>query len=298
VSAGISQRRPEGLSVPDRSRGGPGRPRSLEAPARTAGFTLVELLVALVIASGLLGAIYQVLVTNQRISALQGEQVLSQQTVRAGLDLLAQELREVSASGGDLLTLEGTRVGFRAVRAFGMACEVVYSAPPALTVALLGRAFAAGDNVFLFAEGDRDRADDDEWFAVDVQAVTADAVCGTDAVPAQALLLSGPSTLSEVERIRRGAPIRAWEEVEYGLQTIQGAAYLVRVQDGTTARLVGPLDPDTGLELTYLDASGAETGTPTDVTRIRITIRSLSDLRRDSGDRLSDALATTVFLRN
>jgi prepilin-type N-terminal cleavage/methylation domain-containing protein len=269
-------------------------------PSRShkAGFTLVELLVSMLVATILMASIYQVLATNQRVSLVQSEQLIGHQTVRAGLDILSQELREVAAQGGDLVSIESSSVEFRALRAFGLACQVVPNTPPTLSVAPLGRPFEAGDSVYVFAEGNPGRADDDGWFAVAVQSAAGSASCGTDGVPAQTLVLTGPGNPLDVARIRTGAPIRAWQRVEYGLEVDGGESYLIRTQEGTSARLVGPLEPGVGLEFEYLDAAGNVTVVGTEVTRIRITLRTLSEVRTEQGRQVADALTTTVFLRN
>jgi len=270
----------------------------MKVSADRRGFTLTELIVAAVIGMALMGAIYQVLVTNQRVSVIQREQVLSQQTVRAGLDLLAQELREVSASEGDLLTMEANRVVFRAQRAYGLTCAITYSVPPVLTVATQGRTFAAGDQVFVFADGDPSIATDDQWYSVGVQSVTNGATCGTEALPAQQLTLTGPATLVAVNRLRRGAMVRAWEQVAYQIANIGGESYLVRVQGLNSARLVGPLAGSAGVRFEYLNSAGVATNVPASVARIRITLRTTSGATRDSGGYVGDSLSTSVFLRN
>jgi len=280
-------------------RSGPGRPRARGfGPIGARGFTLVELLISIVVSTILLGAIYQVLATNQRVSAVQGEQILSQQTVRAGMEVLSQELREVAARDGDLLTLETSRVAFRAPRAFGLACEVIPNTPPTLRVAPIGRPFEAGDSVYVFADGNPSRADDDVWFGVAIQSVSAGTPCGADGVPAQSIVLTGPGNSLDVARIRMGAPVRSWEVVEYGLEVIGGESYLTRVQGGTSARLVGPLEPGTGLAFEYLDQGGNPTTVAGSVTRVRVTLRTVSGARTEQGRQVADTLTTLVFLRN
>jgi hypothetical protein len=258
----------------------------------------VELLVAVVLGALILGSIYQVLVTNQRISAVQREQVLGQQTVRAGLDVLARELRELSAGAGDLVAMEADRVEFRASRAFGLACEVVNSTPPVLTVAIEGNAFQDGDDVFVFGDGNAQIASDDQWFSVTVDAAVAGETCGDDDVLAQELRLSGPLAQADANSIRRGAIVRQWESVEYELRAVDGGVFLVRISGGEAARLVGPLRPDDGLAFEYLDEDGNATAVAANVARIRITLRTFSAVRTEQGRVVADSLTTSVFLRN
>jgi len=273
------------------------RSASSASRSRRSGFTIIELIVAMMIGTVLIGAIYQVLLTNQRVATVQREQVLGQQTVRAGIDLLAQEIREISAAGGDLVTLNASSVGFRALRAFGVACNVVNSVPPVLRVANEGRAFVVGDSVFVFADGNPLIAADDQWFMAAVTSVTNGLTCGTDAVNAQSLSLSAPGTQANSNLIQMGAIVRGWQGAQYSLATVGGIVYLVRQQGGETARLVGPLRGGDGVTFRYLTENGAATNVPANVARIEITLRSLSGLT-DNGVQLVDSLTTSVNLRN
>ncbi len=263
------------------------------------GFSLVELLVAIVIGALLMGAVYQVLVSNQRVSAVQREQVQSQQALRAGLSLLAQELREVSASGGDLLVTDEGRVGFRAFRAYGVVCEVGGVSSRAVTVAHLGRSFRLGESLYVFADGDPGLTVDDEWLISSVSGVQTGHLCGSGdgEIAAEQIILGGLSD-SQFTRVRRGAPVRAWEEVEYGLEEFEDGWHLARALDGSVARLVGPLEAGVGLEFEYLAVDGMTAGDPSDVARVRITLRTASPARDEWGHTVADTLTTAVFLRN
>lgn len=268
--------------------------------AGNAGFTLVETVVAMLIAAILLGATYQVLVTTQRVSTVQTEQILANQTVRAAVDVLAQELRETSIAGGDLTLADADRVEFRALRTFGVACVVD---EPSLRVANFGRRFSTQDRVFVFADGDRSTAVDDTWHpatVVDIPGLSE--FCpGSPPKPAQRLALAGGID-GEWGGVRQGAPVRGFQVVAYHEGEVDGEPYLVRTAEGATVPLVGPLDPDGGLELEYLDADGNVLGTPAtpgNVRRVRITVRAASGARMAPGaDPVGGVLTTTVFVRN
>lgn len=268
-----------------------GRPRSPGGSRR--GFTLVETLVAVVISSVLLISIYQVLVTNQRVSAVQREQVLVQGTLRAGLDILAQEIRETSANGGDVTAAEGGRIAFRALRTFGIACAV---SPPSLTVWTVTRQFRQGEWVYIFADGEPSTGQDDAWLEARVVDLPQSANCSGR--PAQLLVFTSVSGGS-MDDVNPGALVRSYREVEYRTGTFDGDVYLVREQDGTAARIVGPLDGQNGLEFGYLDANGNATTTPSAVRQVTITLRASSEARvTGTADPVDETLSTTVFLRN
>ena len=60
------------------------------------GFTLIEVLIALVIMGIVTGAVYQLLNTSQRLSLAQAEQVSLQSNVRTGSVVVPNELRELN----------------------------------------------------------------------------------------------------------------------------------------------------------------------------------------------------------
>jgi len=259
----------------------------------------VELLVAAVIGTVLMGAVYQVLVSNQRISGVQREQVVAHQTVRAGLDLLAQELREVSASGGDLLVLGGDSVAFRAFRAHGVVCAVAADGATSIRVMPLGRPFADEEQLYVFADDDPETAVDDAWFSSITQSAgTLGAVtCGADNRAAQRIMPGLSAT--QLLRVRPGATVRSWERVRYGMVVRNGESFLMRqVQGQAAAPLVGPLEPGVGLVFDYLDAIGNETAAAAQVARVQITLRTMSEARTEAGQQVRDSLTTSVFLRN
>jgi prepilin-type N-terminal cleavage/methylation domain-containing protein len=68
------------------------------------GITLIELLIALVIGSILLGALYQTFIRQQKTYAIQDQVVDMQQNVRMGIDRMSRELR-MAGYGGKILTV-------------------------------------------------------------------------------------------------------------------------------------------------------------------------------------------------
>ena len=266
-------------------------------PGGTAGFTIVELIVSALIASVLMGAVYQVLVTNQRVSVVQSEQVAGHQTVRAGIDLLTQELREVSAAGGDLLVIEEDRVSFRALRAHGLVCVGGSVTTPVLRAAVMTRSFLAGESLYVFADLDPETAADDAWLETTIQDAEDEQTCGADNHPAQNLTVTGFDA-THWTSIRQGAPLRSWEEIEYTVEAFSGELYLVRVAGGSVARLVGPLRDGDGLRFDYLDEDGDPAATPAEVRIVTLELRTASLATTESGEAIGDSLTTSVQLRN
>lgn len=261
------------------------------------GMTLVELLVAVVVAGAVMAAAYQVLVINQRIYTVQREQIVGHQTIRAGADVLFTELREVSAAEGDLLSMDTRELEFRAMRAFGLVCGVG-TAQSELSVLLQGRGFEPGQTAFVFVDDDPGTTDDDRWAEASIDGVTDDSSACSQGSDIQVLSVLSLS-LSELDGIRTGAPIRSSETYTYGAFQVNDEWYLARRSGGgNPVPLVGPLEGQTGVEFEYLDTDGNPTTTPSQVRRIRTTLRTRSDVLDRLGTPVADSLSVDVFIRN
>src|SRR5438552_15649563 len=80
------------------------------------GFTMVELLVALVLLGLVSAALYRVLVNNQRLYMAQTQRFDLSQNIRAAGSILPAEFRELDAFDGDILAMLATCLLVRAHR--------------------------------------------------------------------------------------------------------------------------------------------------------------------------------------
>lgn len=260
-------------------------------------FTLVELLVVVVLASFIVLGLYQVLITNTRTYAINTAQIQGQQVLRAGLDILFAELREISVGQGDILAMGRDSIRIRTPRAVGLVCNADYGAsPPEVTACRLGTAIEAGDSVFILAANEASTTDDDVWLCRQVESSDTTALCGSKA--AQTLQI--PDLDSTGDTVRVGAPVRAFETYSYGLYEIDGDHYLGRCHPnaGRPDPLVGPLLPDSGLAFRYLDSLGAVTTSRTDVAQIEVILRYRAGVLDNRGQLVSDSLVARVSPRN
>jgi prepilin-type N-terminal cleavage/methylation domain-containing protein len=266
------------------------------------GFTLVELLVVVVLGSFLVLATYQVLVTNTRVYAVNGARAQGQQTLRGGMDILSNELREISTPGGDLLTMNSNSITIRAQRAFGVVCAVNYLATPVeLTAFKLGPAFQAGDSAFIYHDNDPDLSSDDEWHLGTISAVDSTAVCqGSTAQVLTVPFVGTAAAAVDPDSVRVGAPVRGFEVLTYGEYTVDGDSYLGRrtSTDGTVIPLIGPVQPEGGISFRYLDSGGTATNVATEVAQIEVAIRYLSSMTTVRNDPVTDSLVVRVYPRN
>jgi prepilin-type N-terminal cleavage/methylation domain-containing protein len=75
------------------------------------GLTLIELMIALLISSLLLGVLYQIFIGQQKAYAVQEQVVDTQQNVRAAIDQMTQEIR-MAGYRKDILTSLGNINGY------------------------------------------------------------------------------------------------------------------------------------------------------------------------------------------
>ena len=249
----------------------------MNAQSSQRGFTLVELLVVVVLGALLLMVTYQVLSVNTRVYAVNNARVQGQQTLRAGMDVLFGELREISTREGDLLDMNANSLTIRAQRAIGLVCAIDYSASPVeLTTLRLGPAFETGDSVFVFHDNDPDQASDDRWLAGVTSAVDTSATCSGR--PAQTLsvpFVGWAALAATPDSVRVGAPVRGWDVYSYGQRQFEGEWYLARWSGSGSGPdpLVGPLPPVDGVRFRYLDDLGNVTTVDTLVAQIEVTMR-------------------------
>ena len=269
------------------------------------GFTLVELMVAIVIGGLIIAALHQVLQLQSQSVQMQTAQISVQQSNRITLGVLAGEIREVDAAEGDLLMASTDSLRVRVVRKLGFACAVD-SLLLQLNVWEAGTPFETDDSIVVFVDNDTISSIDDGWRTVSV--TDADTLtslttsCGAtefNGETASTRRLTVVDTGS-VAGIRRGAIVRSVHHLTYGLFNIDGEWMVGRREaDGTLTPLIGPLESG-GLSFTYRDTLGAVL-TPTTaaqraaVRRIGITVRGVND---GNANTYTDSLVTQVFLRN
>jgi prepilin-type N-terminal cleavage/methylation domain-containing protein len=273
--------------------------------SRAPGMTLIELLVVAVVGSLILLAIHQTLSIQERGSRHQRGIITAQQSSRMALEVLVSELRELSATGGDLLAASPNELTLRTSRKLGFVCRVT-PGDSQFDVWERGEPFQAGDSLLLFMDGDTTTTADDAWglgVISAAEATGASASCpdwssGGVTLPRRRLTLLNGATLAAVAR---GAPVRSFVRYSYGLYDMDGEWVLGRAADGEVVPLVGPLVAD-GLVLDYIDANGTSLDPVTEealqqVARIHVTVRALAPGAVGSGE-VVNTLESQLFLRN
>jgi prepilin-type N-terminal cleavage/methylation domain-containing protein len=276
------------------------------------GFTLVELITAMVLFAVVSVALYELLVNSQRVYREQTERLSADMSARDAIAVLPGEVRELSATDGDIVALSTTALTYKAMQGLYVQCDTP-SAGPAI---LLERSSFFGlrpldatqDSLLLFAEGDPATRADDAWIHADAVGVSPATCPGGGAGMRVTVGGVAPGALARVRA--PGAPVRSFRVAQVMLyQDGAGDAWLGGRQFqkaagtwATTQPIVGPLSPS-GLALTYFDSAGAPTTAVRRVARIGIAVVGRSPGRvRGAGGAAStyllQDLMTQVTLRN
>ncbi|HKI94773.1 MAG TPA: prepilin-type N-terminal cleavage/methylation domain-containing protein [Gemmatimonadales bacterium] len=281
---------------------------------RSEGFSLIELLVALVIFSIVSTAIYQLLVSNQRLYRAQAAKVDLSQNVRAAVSILPDELRELDAddpAGSDILGMTSNALTYKEMRSLYVLCKNPVFGSTQIVVAknsFYGLSqLSTSDSLLVFAENDSTTRGDNEWLHASVQSISGGSNCpanGLGGTPSYTITL-GNVTASQVAGVYSGAPVRGFHPSQVLLYQDASGAYWLGQRTysagggwATTQPLVGPLT-SSGLQFTYYDASGAITSTATNVARIAITVTGKSDpVTGGANGYLTQNLVAQVTLRN
>ncbi|HXI21820.1 MAG TPA: prepilin-type N-terminal cleavage/methylation domain-containing protein [Gemmatimonadales bacterium] len=274
---------------------------------RHRGFTLVELLVALVVLSLVATGLSKIFLTQQRLTVSQVEQASLQSNVRTGSLVLSNELREIASDtsgASDIVSFSPTALTYRAMRSLGLACQVSETEVRLLATPLYGaRPIQVTDSMLLYVEGDPNVSTDDHWLALDIRGIHS-TTCGASAAIGLSTWID--TTANPLGDILLEAPVRTFEimqlaPVAAGGQTWLGAASLSQGQVLTP--VAGPLTVN-GLGFTYLDSLGNVTATRSRIRSIQIALRGQTDRAVRTASDMSvlapsqDSLVTTITLRN
>ena len=288
------------------------------------GYTIIELLIALVLLSMVSAAIYKVLVNNQRLYLAQTQTIDLNQNMRAAVTILPAEFRELDAADGDIQAMTATSITIRAMRQLAFVCLT----PPlgggigqlTLTVRktpMYGtrQTFNVNDSLLIYWEGNPLTRADDQWLLGQIKTVVAGAVCNQDTLAAvnqgytltlQPQWINNPG-LNVTNAITRGAPVRGFDNVTYSVyqSPTDNNWYLGQTNNsagGGIQPIIGPLIGANGVTFSYYDSVGTVTAAPTSVAQIQILLRArtASPIRDASGVQAFkvDSIVTRVALRN
>jgi hypothetical protein len=276
--------------------------------ARRCGFTLVEVMLSVVMTAAVTGAIYNLLVTTQRLTRIQGERTSLQSSVRAGSLILREELGELSTVEGgtsdqnDVVAFGPDAISYRAMRGIGFICHM----PGATTIRLARGSFSGHrdpqsgrDEALVFVPGNSGAPTKDSWVPVKIVSVATAAPCPGGL---GAGITLGVSPGAPLETAESGSPVRITELMELRLYRSDNQSWLGArsVNTGEAIQpLIGPLTDAQGFQLEYLDGMGAPTADRTRIKSIRVRLRGTTEgggVGRDAA--VEEELITQMTLRN
>lgn len=290
---------------------------------KRAGFSFVELLVALVISSILALVVFQVLLSQGRFNRMFSAREEVQQNMRTGLDLLASDLRAAGPGrpqqGSGIVTAEENALQLRVVRAWGYACgevnnRLVVLFPPEAVGALasiegardsLAHTVGAGGS-WTFLET-RDRTNGNVGDAV--------ALCNNDLLPIPLLVPTiwdrSPVRAYQVPNpaaVAAGQRVYLFDHVNYSVgadpQGRVPGQWLLRGNNDGLHPVAGPLPDAQGLTISYFGRNSDPMPVPLltqlerdSVFRVRVRLETVSS-GRISGQTDTEVDSMDVFLRN
>ena len=269
--------------------------------------TLVELMIYMVLASVVMGAIYSVMITQTRAYADQRQMTDARETVSGAGVLLTSELRQLSPSDGDLYFIAPESLAIRSVQSVAIVCAIDQVLRRFALWNLVGELEdfqKKADSAFIFSAGGAGQSDD-KWEREEIKGFfkAAGPLANCEWTVAQAA-----DTVVQLDKpmpgVVVGAPFRSFRAIQYGTFLDGGNWWLGRKTPGpgeAYEKLTGPIRSPAagGLVFKYYDASGNVTAVPADVRTIEIVIRSQStgQSRQASGlTERTDSLRTKVFL--
>jgi prepilin-type N-terminal cleavage/methylation domain-containing protein len=305
---------------------------TVNRPSRRPGLTLPELLVAILLLAIVGTALTRVIVKQQQFYKDASRTARAKRELRLGATVLPAELRSISSSGGDILTMSESEIVMRAYIGTSIVCAIGgadISVPPRNlarhTLTSYVTLPAIGDTVFVFNENTLKGSQDDQWeqrriIGMDLSNSDCSGPPYTDPLldpPAakgrRRYRLDTPLppevTVGSVVRFTRPVKYRIYQEASgawyLGLEEYSGGSW------GASSPLAGPYrqyasgdNGGSGLQFRYYDSLGVRINSMTnqkDVARVDVFLRTYageSAITERKGADLKDSVLMRVAIRN
>ncbi len=287
-------------------------------PMTRRGFTLVEILIAMMLTTIVTGAVYRTIVESRRLQRTLYSRMDTAQSARTTALFLGTALRELDAFQGDLIARTDTSVRFRAARWTGITCTNAVTSGGNLVIGIRNTQLwgaqlptAGQDSIFLYLEVDPATRNDDRWVIGIVSAVAAGTCADLSASTAVTFSIraddGGNAAVTAANGFRRGGPMRGFQHEEVTMVPSGGMTWVGRrtmASNGTWSAfepVVGPIMAGTGLNFALFDSLNVATTSVTNAASLQLTVRSLSrevGWRNGTNARHVDSIVTRIAMRN
>lgn len=268
------------------------------------GFTIVELLISMMLGLLVLGAVYQLMITQSAGYAKQRELADVRETARSATTLLSWDLRHAAAGGSGIVAMTPNSITLRSIRGVGVICAKHPTLPRYALWRTAGKIESAAEDSALILQLGRDRWQRANVTSVGTPAAMGITACAWPGAPAPDVVIQlAVNSKSDTINIKVGAPFRAYRRIEYSQYPVDGRWWLGRKVGAAASyeQLTGPLLPATGLSFTYFDTLGAVTAIPAAVGTVAFSLNaeSYKKVRTSTGlfAYQRDSLNTKVLLR-
>jgi prepilin-type N-terminal cleavage/methylation domain-containing protein len=300
---------------------------------RRRGLTLPELLIAIVMLAIVGGGITKVMVKQQQYYKDASKTAGSKRELRLGASVMPSELRSISSSGGDILTMTEGEMKMRAYIGSSVICARTATNTIWLPPLNLARHTLTswidrpdiGDTVFIYNENIKKGSEDDLW---EMRTITDRDMSATacPGAPYTDPVLDAPGTKRRYlytldanlpDSVKVGAVVRFTRPVRYRIyQESSGAWYLGLEQYtggawSSPSPLSGPYkafatgdNSGSGLQFRYYDSLGVRItnmANQKDVARVDVFLRTdagASAISERHGNALKDSVLMRVAIRN
>ena len=275
------------------------------------GFSIIELVVALVLACAVSALVLMTFLIGFRFNTNQIERVRTDADLRTAMMALTRELQALDAAAGDIAAASVSSITYRAMRNAQFVCRLPDPNRPRIVVSSFPahgiRSFdPSRDSILVFAEGDPTTRDDNAWLTGAVLG-TAPAGC-PDGVPGVELELSR-AVAAGFTGVNRGAPVLGFQMTRIRSYRDARNNTWIGLQESGSAKgwstiqpILGPIANEDGLLFQFYDNSGTLTTVPKAIAVVSITIfgprRSGSGIEKESAKRIRDSLTVDLVLRN
>ena len=281
------------------------RTANVAARGNRRGFTLIELIVALVIGILVMTAVVRIMIVQGRGYRKQREVIDIRETGREAAALLTWDLRQSFVGGSSLAAMGASTVALRSPRGLGIVC----AKHPLLARYGLwktgGNILAGIDDSALVYQLGRDKWTPLKITAVGTPAAMGVTACAWPGARAPDIVVEfAVGSKTDTSYLKVGAPFRGFRRVEYAEYQLNNRWWLGRKVGAATSyeQLTGPLvgPGGNGLAFAYYDTLGAATTNPAAVGSIAFTLRTESFKNTYVGTTYAyqlDSLTTRVALR-